>query len=97
MGKAEKILQTGTGERFEPLKFMPARLPEARKRRLIRLAAHAERRALAAIEVHCVSCCAWQRAEARACAISSCALWSFNRRIFAREPVSAEAECEVEP
>jgi hypothetical protein len=38
----------------------------------------------AAIELKCLECCAWDRPEAKRCAIRSCAIWPISSRIFSR-------------
>ena len=37
-----------------------------------------------AVRLKCIECCGWDRAEARRCQITSCALWGFGGQ---QEPV----------
>jgi hypothetical protein len=68
---------------FEPLALMPKRdLPPRWKTRWQRLADRAHTHPLAGVELHCIDCCGWERAEATRCAVRSCSLWALNRRIF---------------
>ena len=68
---------------FEPLALMPKRdLPPRWKRRWQRLADRAHTHPLAAVELNCIDCCGWERAEAARCEIRQCPLWALNLRIF---------------
>ncbi len=68
---------------FEPLARLPKRdLPLRWKKYWQRLADRAHTHPLAAVELHCIDCCGWQRAEAARCDVRQCALWALNRRIF---------------
>ncbi len=68
---------------FEPLALMPKRdLPPRWKEYWERLADRAHTHPLAAVELHCIDCCGWERSEAARCEIRQCALWALNRRIF---------------
>lgn len=53
--------------------------PESRRGVFEIMARKAPKSRASAIKLKCFECCAWDRAEARACAIQSCALWSWNR------------------
>jgi hypothetical protein len=68
---------------FEPLTLMPKRdLPLRWKARWQQLADRAHTHPLAAVELHCIDCCGWERVEAARCEVRTCALWALNRRIF---------------
>ena len=97
MGSAKRMSGIVLENDFAPLATMPARLPASKRKAYRALAARADRQPLAAIKLKCLECCGWERAEAKACSIYGCALWATSRKTFAREPVPAEAECEVEP
>jgi len=79
---------------FRPTATMPSSAPASHRRHWERLGLKAGRSYLAAVQLHCLDCVCWYRAEARDCAISTCALWALNRRIFARRTGQAEAERE---
>lgn len=49
------------------------------------LARKAPKSRAAAIKLKCFECCAWDRAEARGCEISSCALYAWNRAAWGDE------------
>jgi hypothetical protein len=69
---------------FEPLALMPKRDLRPRwKKYWQRLGDRAHSHPLAAVELHCVDCCGWERAEAACCEARTCSLWAINRRIFA--------------
>ena len=68
---------------FEPLARLPKRdLPPRWKKYWQLLADRAHTHPLAAVELHCVDCCGWERTEAARCEVRQCALWALNRRIF---------------
>ena len=68
---------------FKPLALMPNRdLPPRWKEEWERLADRAHTHPLAAVELHCIDCCGWERTEAADCEIRQCALWGLNLRIF---------------
>ena len=68
---------------FEPLALMPKRdLPPRWKSYWGRLAARAHTHPLAAVELHCIDCCGWERTEAARCEVRGCSLWALNVRIF---------------
>ncbi len=99
MGSAEIVSGTALGVGasastigFRPIATMPKGAPKKYRLRWERLARLAAHRSFAAIELHCLDCVCWERAEARDCALSTCSLWALNRRIFAREPAQPEAE-----
>ncbi len=63
--------------------LMPKRdLPPRWKDYWQRLADRAHTHPLAAVELHCIDCCGWQRTEAARCEVRQCALWALNVRIF---------------
>ena len=68
---------------FEPLALMPKRdLPPRWKEYWQRLADRAHTHPLAAVELHCIDCCGWERTEAARCEVRACGLWAINERIF---------------
>ncbi len=83
-------VETGTKRRkseppagFEPLAMMPKRdLPPRWKKYWQRLADRAHSHPLAAVELHCIDCCGWERTEAARCEVRECSLWALNVRIF---------------
>jgi len=58
------------------------------------LALRARRSPSAAIRLKCIECCGWDRAEAKACSIDTCALFAVSRRYF-RVPAVGTQEAEV--
>ena len=72
----------GTEAEFRPLETLPCTVPSSFRRRWERLAGKAGTSYRAAVELKCLECCCWQRAEAKSCQITGCALWGLNRRIF---------------
>lgn len=46
------------------------------------LALRARSSASSAIKLKCIECCGWDRTEAKACEIESCALFLVSRRLF---------------
>lgn len=72
-----------TSDRADPLALMPADIPEGKKRRWRKLSDRAKAgHYRAAVELKCIDCCGWSRAEAATCSITDCPLWPLNRRIF---------------
>lgn len=68
---------------FQPVARMPNRnLPPRWKKYWQQLADRAHTHPLAAVELHCIDCCGWERTEAAHCEVRQCALWALNRRIF---------------
>ncbi len=67
---------------FQPLSTMPKDAPERWRHHWERLAHRASTQYRAAVVLKCCECCAWDRAEVKACAIRGCPLWALNRRIF---------------
>ena len=47
-----------------------------------RLADRSHSHPLAAVELHCIDCCGWERTEAARCEVRQCTLWALNLRIF---------------
>ena len=76
---------TGRGEEvagFDALRTMPRDVPRKSRQRWERLAGRCRTSHVAAIELKCLECCAWDRPEVKRCEISGCPLWAANRRIF---------------
>jgi len=83
-GSATHEARTEHVEPFSPLAHMPKDTPKGHARFWGKLAARAKagRSPLAAVELHCIDCCGWERTEAKGCRITTCALWQLNQRIF---------------
>lgn len=78
--QTRKRRQMALPDGYDPLATCPDRLRERWRRK----AAAARRGSMrAAVELQCLSCCAWDRPEVKRCAISGCPLYAVNRRIFA--------------
>ena len=77
---AESDLRSG----FQPLSSLPEKVPRRWRSHWLKLAGRAARSYRAAVELKCLDCCAWERAEARRCEIRGGALWAVSGRIFAR-------------
>ena len=71
--------------KFHPLETLPDDVPRSYRRRWERLATTAASSYRAAVELKCLDCCAWQRAEAKHCEITGCPLWALSSRIFDRD------------
>ena len=86
---------TAPPEGFEPLALMPTRdLPLTQRRRWQRLADRAHTQPMAAVELHCIDCNAWERVEAARCEIQQCALWAINERIFRARAQQKQSESQ---
>ncbi len=72
---------------FDPMQFAT---PAARKR-WAGYARDAHREPMKAIRLKCLECCGWERSEAKACRITSCALWALSNALFKRDLVEADA------
>ncbi len=69
---------------FEPLATLPRDAPRSYRHRWERLANEARTSYRAAVELKCLECCSWQRAEVKRCDITGCPLWALSCRIFGR-------------
>ena len=78
--ESEGIASTQGG--FSTLSTLPSNVPFSYRRRWERLAARAATSYRAAVELKCLECCAWERTEAKRCALNGCPLWALCRRIF---------------
>lgn len=77
------MLETPSGQVFNPLETMPSDVPKTKKARWVKLSRRAGKSYRAAVELKCLECVAWERAEAKRCELTGCALYAFNRKIFA--------------
>lgn len=72
-------------DEFEPLRTLPSGVPGSKRRRWGRLADRATTSYRDAVELKCLECCCWERAEAKRCDITGCPLWAVGGRIFGRD------------
>ena len=81
-----------------PAQFDPLHLaPPAERKRWAACARDSHRAPLKAIRLMCLQCCGWERSEAKACQITSCALWALSNLLFKRVLVEADAGSKAGP
>ncbi len=82
--RREEPAEMDRGSRFQPLFSLPQAVPRRWRDHWLKVADRADTSYRAAVELKCLDCCAWQRAEAQRCEIRGCPLWAVRERIFGR-------------
>jgi hypothetical protein len=69
--RATRLAREAAAGELQPLRAAPA----PARRSFAALALRAQRSYSAAVKLKCIECCGWNRPEAVACQIQTCALW----------------------